>query len=279
MGRVRRGFRLLEQSWGVLRSDKELALLPIAGAVGMGVVGIGAFLLMFRRWPNGDDLKVPGVFWRLYPIFIIASTISTFANAAVVAAAMERLEGGDPTIRSGLRAAWRKRWQLLKWTMVAGLVGILLRAIAGRLKLAGRLAIWAIGLGWQLAITFVIPVLLFEDEDVAPAVRRSASLFKEHWGENVSGNGAIGLAVVALMLPAVILGGIAGFLLGPVALVVILGAIFLLTIAATGALAGIFNTALYRFATTGTAVGPFDAADLEGAFTPKRPRRRPFRRR
>jgi hypothetical protein len=54
---------------------------------------------------------------------------------------------------------------LLKWTIVAGLVGVFLRAIAERLKLAGRLAIWAIELGWEVAITFVIPVLLFEDVD------------------------------------------------------------------------------------------------------------------
>jgi len=36
------------------------------------------------------------------------------------------------------------------------------------------------------------------------------------------------------------------------------------------ALSGVFNAALYRFATTGEAAGGFSADDLNGTFRPKR---------
>jgi hypothetical protein len=56
-------------------------------------------------------------------------------------------------------------------------------------------------------------------------------------------------------------------ILGVVAAVVVFGALA----ATSAALSGIFNAALYRYAVTGSAGGPFSVEDLHGSFRPRQP--------
>jgi len=267
--RFERGLRLLRQSLSLLRADPELAVLPAAGFALFVIVGAGLFALVFRRWPDVHDLRAMGLV-RVYPILIAASIPTTFANAALVAGTMERLRGGDPTIGRSLRAALDHWRPLVAWAIVSGLVGFVLQVVAERIKIAGPIARWAVGLAWQLASTFVVPVMLFEDLGAQPALQRSASLFKQRWGENVTGVGAIGIAMMVLMIPvfvvAGILGAIGGLAVFAISLCVLLTA--LMTFSAT--LTEIFNASLYDYAVTGEVRGPFGKSDLDGAFREKR---------
>jgi hypothetical protein len=222
----------------------------------------------------------------MYPIFIVAGFPLTFANAAVVGATCQRLRGEDPTIGSALRAAWERRGRLVVWAVLGGLIGVILQAVLERLKLGGRIAMWTIGLAWQLAITFVIPVLMFEDTTVPGAVRRSASLFKERWGPSVRGQGAIYAAMIVVILPVTIVLSILTVVLAaaapsPVAigvLVTVWVGVFIAMIGITTTLDGVFKTVLYHYAVTGDAVQPFGADDLAATYRPKT-RRHWFRKR
>ena len=62
------------------------------------------------------------------------------------------------------------------------------------------------------------------------------------------------------------------FVFVPIGIVLMVVSI-LAMIAVSGALTGVFNTALYRYATTGQAGAGFEAADLAGAFYAKKRRR------
>jgi hypothetical protein len=80
---------------------------------------------------------------------------------------------------------------------------------------------------------------------------------------------AIGLAMFIIALPVMLLVG-ALVAVSP-ALAIVVGVVSFGLLGAVGAaMSGVFNAALYRYATTGEASGAFGEADLNGTFTPKR---------
>ena len=121
----------------------------------------------------------------------------------------------------------------------------------------------------------VVPILVLEDLGVGDALKRSKDLFKKTWGENVIGQGGLGIVGFLAMIPGVLLVAI-GAAMGTAGLIV-LGAVGVAWIIASAvivsALSGIYRTALYRFAVDGVEPPAFAGADLQNAFGP---RRRPF---
>jgi hypothetical protein len=101
-------------------------------------------------------------------------------------------------------------------------------------------------------------------------------MFRERWGQQITGNIAIGAAVFLIgVLPAAILivGGVllwsSASFLG--ALLVIVGALVLaIAMLISRALSGVFGVALYRYALDGEAVGGFTAEEMESVVKPKR---------
>ena len=126
-----------------------------------------------------------------------------------------------------------------------------------------------LGVAWNVLTFFVVPVLLYEPVGVRGSIKRSASLFKQRWGEQFTGNATIGLVLVlAGMLVGVV--AVALAVLAPV-LGIAVGVLGVLALAAVGsALSGVFNAALYRYATTGEASGAFTEDDLRASFRPRR---------
>ena len=126
-------------------------------------------------------------------------------------------------------------------------------------------------IGWTLVTFLAVPVIAIEGTSAFATMRRSGSIFKERWGQQIAGNLAIGGAVFLLgMLPAILLvvAGVAlwstsGF--GGAILVVIGVVIFTIAALISQALSGIFGVALYRYATEGEALGGFTPAELDSA--------------
>jgi Family of unknown function (DUF6159) len=114
-------------------------------------------------------------------------------------------------------------------------------------------------------------VILYEPLGVIASIKRSGSIFRQRWGETFVGTAAIGLALFLLALPVILLAVLLGAVSMPLGLAV--GVILVAVMAAVGsALSGVYNAALYRYATSGEAGGAFQPADLQGAFRPKRGR-------
>jgi hypothetical protein len=268
MNSFSRGLRLARASWGVVRQDRALLVLPVISFVcslvltalfAAGIWGVGI--------PEGDQLK-PAHYVLLFVLYVALAFVSIFFNAAVIGTAMKRLEGEDASIGDGLRLAREHVGKIFVWAVVTATVGMILRALSERFGFIGRIVISIIGVAWNVITFFVVPVLLYEPVGVADGIKRSASLFRQRWGETFVGNGAIG---VVILLASLVVLGVAvalGAVLLPLGIVV--GVIGLGLLMAIGvACTGVFNAALYRYATTGEASGAFSLEDLRSSFRPK----------
>jgi hypothetical protein len=110
--RFKRSWQPVKSSWSVLRSDKELLLFPVILGIVM-FIALGVLVLAWlgsggldRIDGHGDGFGLLDVF-LLYLLYFVVSTVGIFFNAALIAAANVRLDGGDPTLADGFRDRWR----------------------------------------------------------------------------------------------------------------------------------------------------------------------------
>src|SRR5262249_37321510 len=132
-----------------------------------------------------------------------------------------------------------------------------------------------LAIGWTLITFLAPPVIAFEGTGPIETLKRSSGIFRQKWGQQITGNIAIGGVVFLLgMLPSILL-VVAGILIWASAgfvgaLLVILGVIgFAVSAVISSALSGIFGVALYRYALDGDAVGGFTSQELESAVRTK----------
>jgi hypothetical protein len=271
MGRIARTIELAKASWRVLKADKELLLLPVLSFLATLAVAV-AFLVPLLVNVDETTVEDPGTvgYVVLFVAYLVLAFITIFFNAALVHAANERMEGGDPTIGSALRGALGRVGGIFPWALVSATVSIILRAVQERGGMLGRIAGSIAGIAWSLVTFLVIPILVVEGISVGDAIKRSGSLFKRTWGENVAAQIGFGLLGFVAALPAVAvvaLGVAAGETTALVAIAI--AVLWMLGVAVVmAALNGIFQTALYRHA-AGLDTGAFAAGELQSAFAPK----------
>jgi Flp pilus assembly pilin Flp len=265
----------------VLGQDKELVVFPIVSAVAVVIVTAtfivpGIFTGYWEAF-GGQDGSIPVSAWLLLILFyLVQYVVIIFFNAALVSAAMVRLKGGDPTLGDGLRGAWSHIGAILGWAAMAATVGLLLQLLRSRGGIGGAIVAALGGLAWNIITFLVVPVLVVEGVGPVAAIKRSGSLLKKTWGEQVIGNAGIGLifglgaflvGVVGVALGMVIIGAGATWAGVAVIVVAILAVVILTMLGST--LHGIYSAALYQYAVGGDT-GVFTAEVMEGAFRPKR---------
>ena len=274
-------WQITKLSWKVLQLDRELIFFPIMGTLGaiiVGAVAAGVFAGTgtFDRLGSGEtefnivDLIITLVayFGGLYMVI--------FFNAALVAAARERLEGGDPNVMSGIRAV-RGMWlAILGWTIITGTVGIILQALQsmarensqGVMRIVAIIIVSLLQTAWAYITFFVIPVLVVERVGPISAIRRSGSLLRQSWGEQLTASFSFFLiyllALLIVAIPVVVL--IFLWPVGAIIVGVILGGIALASVAA---MEGIFKAALYEWVSEGKGSEWFDQQLLSNAYALK----------
>lgn len=270
MGRFQNSIALAKSSWQVLREDKHLTMLPLLSLVTTLAVAVVVLLpigLIVRDGSGGYNGSKPLV-WLLAFIGSVAFTyIVVFFNAALVYAANSRFQGESVSVGEAIHAARTRAHVLLPWAIVSATVSVVLRAVEQRGGIFGRIIGSLAGVAWSVVTFLVLPVLVFEGLGPIAAVKRSGTLFKTTWGENVMTNAGIGLIGLVAMLvgavPLVLFLAIGG----PIAVVgiglFVLWCVVVLLVSST--LTGIFQTALYRFA-TGAPVPGFEPAELQSSF-------------
>jgi hypothetical protein len=281
---IGRTWNLAKLSWAVLMKDKELVLFPIFAFLTIAAI-IGAFVALALATGSFDRLdasinssdgttaedKVTVLDVALYVIgFILVTYAVVFFNAALVAAALERLRGGDPNVGSGLRAVIPQMHNILGWAIISATVGLLLQAVRSRTdNFLGRIALAIAGGIWAYMTFFVVPVLVARGVGPVDAIKQSASLFKRTWGEQVASNFGFGNFYFVVSIIAIIPAAIV-FAINPIAGFVVAVPLVALAIGAVQATEGIFKAALYEYAAEGVVPQGFERADLASSYSPNR---------
>ena len=245
-------WQILKDSWGVLLHDKELILLPILGVIISGIVlavaGVVAFALA-----SAESGWVPYAIAAAIVVYPVTFVI-LFFQAALVAGAMQRLRGGDPTLGSSLAMAGRSAWNIFLWAVIVATITIIINVIKDQARKGGGAGsiIAAIGLGivvaiWEFISFFTIPVIVMERQGPISGLKRSWAIVKKTWGKQITASFGFGLIYFVAILPGVLLGAgfyfvhpIAGFSIGGVLLLLLLGFVSIL--------ATVFKAALYNYA-------------------------------
>jgi len=243
--------------------DPELLILAAGGLLLSLGLYVTTFVLTVHRSPSSHRLHASYPF--LIPAFLGASLIGNFTAASIVGAARVRLKGGDPAIRDGLHIAAANAPALILWSLFQATVGLLIRTVQERLPIGGRIAAALAGISWTVATMLVVPVLLFERLGILDAVKRSALLLKQRWGEGVTGVGSIGGAMVVIAVPLAVI-PVAIMPFSPIAALVAVFAVFVVLLVAMGAIGAVFTAALYEYAVTGQAPGAYQKEDFKGLY-------------
>lgn len=275
MGRIDKAIELLKASWGVLRNDKELLVLPaISGFCALLVIAsfgypVVRITLSANENAVGDELNYPPSAIVLTGVgYLLVTFVGMFFNSALIHGANDRMEGRDPTLGSALGGAWQRVGRIFVWALVASTVSLAIRQLQERLGILGRVFAFLAGTAWAVVTFLVLPVTIIEDRGPIESVQRSATLLKRSWGEGLAGHVGLGIinVLVFLFLAAIVaLAAMASpaLLYGAVPLAILS---FVISIIVMSALSVVFQTALYRHA-SGLAVHGFDGQLMANAFT------------
>ncbi|MGE0600831.1 MAG: DUF6159 family protein [Dehalococcoidia bacterium] len=283
---IGRTWNLGKLSWSLLMKDKELLLFPVFGFISAAIVlaifasiayATGSFdrldaAMNDSAGSTAESVNVLDVVLYVLGAVAVAYCV-IFFNAALVAAALERLRGGDPNVKSGISAVLPHAFNILGWAIISASVGLILQALRSKTdNILGRIALSIAGGVWAYMTFFVVPILVAQGVGPIDAIKNSSSLFKRTWGEQVASNFGFGifyvLAFVIVAIPIVLV-----FALNPVAGLIVGIALVTLALGTVQAIEGIFKAALYEYAHDGQVPQAFATADLANSYRPESGRR------
>jgi hypothetical protein len=274
MKRIRRGWALTKKSWALLNGHRELIRFPLYGGVATIVLGIvflgpGVLLLDSHTYAGAIPLIVIGIY--------VLTVIGIYFSVGLAAAADRIFRGeAEVTVADGLAVARSRFAQICGWAAISTAISVLMGVLENQGGLGGQIAARVVGTAWSLVTFMAVPVIAIEGTGPLETMKRSAAMFRRRWGQQITGNLAIGGAVflfgflpsLALIVIGVVIWPSVGVLGG--ALVLIGALAMCVALLVSKALSGIFGVALYRYALEGEALGGFTAEELESAVRPKK---------
>ena len=274
---IGRGWQLSKLSFSVIKADPELLLYTFLSAI-MVFATIGA-----ASYPAYEADQTEGSHWAMaegtdsetgeatseptnqymawiFLTYMIGSIVVVFWNSAIIVSAHERLTGGDPSIMTGIKAAFSRIHIIVLWGIITGTVGLLLRiardAISNNqkaspaVKLLAYIVLWLVEVAWWIYTFFIIPMIVLEKKGIGEGLRDSRALFGKTWGENVvSGLGIGFMSIIGIVFSVII-----GFLVmsfSPMAGIIIMITMIGLTILLCNTAEVVVVAALYEYAKTG----------------------------
>ncbi len=272
---------LMGDSWQLLKKDKELLLFPlVSGICCLLVLASFAIPIVSAQayHPPGQDATTAQqvtYYLTLFLFYFCNYYVISFFNVAIIACATIRLQGGDPTIADGFKAALSRMHLIFGWALISATVGLILRIIEERSESVGRFVAGLLGMAWTAVSFLVIPAMVVENKSPLASLRQSTKLLRQTWGEQLVSNFSFGLVFFLLAIPAFLLAGLGIFLLTgdntvPAAICIILAILYAVILSLVqSTLLCIFQATLYFYARDNQLppAAAFAANSLSDAFT------------
>ena len=273
----------MKTSWGVLKKDPELLWLTVYGAV-FAVLGIaiGGLIALFGGMAAAADSNE---WWEshgtvLYIAGFVATLLSSFSNVffhgALVHGALDRLTGGDPTVRNAIAGTNQRFRYLLSWSVVSVIFASIMQAIRRRGGFIVDMFAWAAEAAWSVISFLVLPVIIAERKGPIRSIKRSTGLLKDTWGENLIGQFGIGIVGFVAALPGIALGGILAWIgnyggsPGLIWTGIVVAALWTICVSLFfSALKSVYQAVLYCYAVKHEVPEGFEAVGIEEAFVAK----------
>jgi len=196
----------------------------------------------------------------IFMTYMVGSIIVVFWNSAIIVSAHERLTGGDPTIMTGIKAAFSRIHIIILWGIIAGTVGLLLRiardAISNKkapaaLKILAGIMLWMVEIAWWMYTFFIIPMIVLEKKGIGDGLRGGRALFGKTWGENVTSGLGIGFISLVGIVFSLAVAGLIFFTISPIVGIIVAVALIGIIVLWTNTAEVVVVAALYEYAKTG----------------------------
>jgi hypothetical protein len=280
MSRFQRSLALGRASWAVLKSDRSLALYPVLAAVSS--IGICIVLALIGWATKGSEVTASGgthytanaatVVVAIVGYVLIAF-VQTYFLAALVASSDDVLHGRPTSVNDGMKVATSRAGRLLPWAIVSATVSWIIQSLEQRAGFLGQIVVSLLGAAWAVLTFLTVPIIVFEDVGPINGLKRSGTLLKGTWGENIFAQAGLGLFMLLPMLVAFGIGALgvaADNALVTIPLIAVAVVLVVVASIVISALSGIYRTALYRYAVDGEVPSAFADADLQHVFGPRR---------
>jgi len=204
LSRFKRSWYLFRASLHVLNQDRELLVFPLLS--GLATITIIATFVIPLIWVSTETVaESTGSGWfafaSLFAFYLVSYFITYYFNTAVVSCAIYRMNGGDPDLKGGFRAATALIREILGWALISATFGIILKHIQSKSNSIGTLIASAAGIAWSVASYLVIPIMVMEKMGPLDALKESGQLVRKTWGEQVVGNIGFGVFFSLILLP------------------------------------------------------------------------------
>jgi len=271
--RLSNGWDIFKTSFRILKENKSLIIFPILSGCALIVV-VASFVtgvFAFSGW-DIDNVSTHANAWYYLLVFVfylVNYFIIVFFNVALVHCVRLYLRHEELSLRAGIDFAASRISVIFSWAVVAATVGMILKMIQENAGTIGKIITGLIGIVWNVATFFVVPVIAYENESPIGAVKRSSQIIKDKWGESLAGNFSFGLvqllAILLICGPLLFLGSLVNPLLG-ILLAVLAGFIIVSVISAAQM---IFISTVYHNM-VGEQTDIFDQNMIDDIFTPKK---------
>src|SRR5215203_6221986 len=209
MRRIKRRWALTKKSWSLLREHPSLIRFPLYGAVATTLLAILTLGPGLYLW---DDDQLAGAIPLIVIGVYVLSFVGFYFSVGLAACADMIFRGQEATVGDGLAVARTRLAQISGWAAVSAAISLVMGVLENQGGTLGTIAARLVGMAWSLVTFLAVPVIAIEGTGPFETIKRSGALFRERWGQQITGNIAIGGAVFLLgVLPAIALiaGGIA----------------------------------------------------------------------
>ena len=270
--RLSNGWTLAINSLKVLKENKQLIIFPVLSGISLVLI-MGSFVLVFlgvNGWSdeNIEDPGTIGNYLYLFLFYLVNYFIVVFFNMGLIHCTRLYFRGEEVSINAGLRFSLSRIGTIFSWAVFAATVGTILRIIQEESGLIGKIITGIIGIVWNIATFFVVPVIAYEGLGPIAAFKRSSQLMKQKWGESLGATFSFGLiqflAMIVLIIPLFFIGNMI-HPIGGIALA-IMGVFIIATI--FSAAQTIFVSAVYHNITD-EPVKHFNQQMIDGLFQKK----------